>query len=424
MRRGWLILLSLISGVSGAAAQDTTRAVLQLLYDNPKVRPGLVVLPAAGLDSVRAIVERDLDYSDRFEMIPLPAGMPPVGSPINWGPYRAMSAALAVELTRTAAGVTARLWDVGGGVIRREATMSLEVTGAGSSRLAIHRLSDEIVLWATGTPGIATTRILFISGNRVWRIDSDGHGPVAVTAPGRTAYSPAWAPDGRRFVFTEYQEGKWVVVLQGATTSTRQVFPTTATTVNLTPAVSPDGRRLAFARQVGRAYAIHQASLADLCCVERLTPGRFAENLSPTYSPDGRRIAFVSSRAGAPQIYAMSADGTDQELLVPYDYGASGASFAPDWSPDGNAVALHRQLGGGFQVMVFDLTTDRVRQVTSEGRNEDPSWAPDGRHIVFVSDRTGRQQLHVIDLETARVRVLRTPAAALLPAWSRRLPGP
>lgn len=424
MRRGLLLLLLLAAGASEGRAQDTTRAVLQLLYDNPKVRPGLVVLPAPGLDSVRAIVERDLDYSDRFELIALPGGMPPAGLPINWAPYRAMNAALAVQLVRTSGGVTARLWEVATGTARREATVALDAAGTGASRMAIHRLSDDLVLWATGTAGIAATRILFVAGNRVWRIDSDGHGLTPATAPGRTAYSPAWAPDGRRFVFTEYQEGKWVVVLQGAASATRQVFPTTATTVNLTPAIAPDGRRLAFARQVDRAYAIHQANLADLCCVERLTPGRFAENLSPTYSPDGRRIAFVSSRAGAPQIYAMSADGTDQELLVPYDYGASGASFAPEWSPDGNAIAFHRQFGGGFQVMVFDLATDRVRQVTSEGRNEDPSWAPDGRHVVFVSDRTGRQQLHVIDLETARVRVLRTPAAALLPAWSRRLPGP
>ena len=42
----------------------------------PGVRPGVVVLPGRGpvLDSVRAIVARDLDYSDRFELITLPGG--------------------------------------------------------------------------------------------------------------------------------------------------------------------------------------------------------------------------------------------------------------------------------------------------------------------------------------------------------------
>lgn len=424
MRRLALAVFFLVLLPGFVSAQDTTRAVLRLLYDNPKERPGLVVLPAAGLDSVRAIVERDLDHSDRFELIPLPSTMTvPGAGPINWAPYRAMNAALAVELRRTAATVTVRLWDVASGTLRQETTRTMDIAGAGESRMALHRLSDEVVRWATGSPGIAASRILFVSDNRVWRVDSDGHGAAPVTAAGRTAYSPAWVPDGRRFVFTEYQEGKWVVVVQSTATNTRQVFPTTATTVNITPAISGDGRRIAFSRIVDRTYAIHQANLADLCCVERLTPGRFAENLSPTYSPDGRRIAFVTNRAGSPQVYVMSADGTDQELLVPYEYGLSGASFAPEWSPDGGALAFHRQGGGSFQVMIFDLATDRVRQLTSEGSNEDPSWAPDGRHVVFVSTRTGRQQLHIIDLETARVRSLRTPGVALLPAWSRRLPG-
>lgn len=406
------------------AAQDTTRAVLRLLYDNPKLRPGLVVLPAAGLDSVRAIVERDLDYSDRFELIPpLSAATSRGSAATNFGPYRSMDAVLAVELVRAPSGLTTRLYDVVTGSVRQEATFPVDLSGVGEGRMAVHRLSDEIVRWATGTPGIAASRILLVSDNRIWRVDSDGYGATAVSPAGRTAYSPAWSPDGRRFAFTEYQEGKWILVLQTVATGTREVFPTTATTVNITPAFSGDGRRIAFSRVVDKAYSLHQANVPDRCCVERLTSARFAENLSPTYSPDGRRIAFVTNRAGMPQIYVMSADGTDQELLVPYEYGVSGASFAPDWSPDGSTIAFHRESGGSFQVMVFDLTTERVRQLTSEGRNEDPAWAPDGRHLVFVSNRTGRGQLHIIDLETARVRQLRTPGTAQLPAWSRRLGG-
>ena len=424
MRRVLLasVLLAILAARS-LAGQDTTRAVLRLVYDNPKVRPGLVVLPAPGLDSVRAIVERDLDYSDRFEVIPVSVGTPAPSTPLNFAPYRAMNVALAVEIRRGGAGVLVRLHDVASGTLRQETSASIETAGVGAGRLGVHALADELVRWATGTPGIAASRILFVSDNRIWRMDSDGYGATAITPAGRTAYSPAWSPEGRRFAFTEFVEGKWQVVLQTMATGTRIVFPTTATTVNITPAFSPDGRRIAFSRVVDRSYSLHQASVADLCCVERLTAGRFAENLSPTYSPDGRRIAFVTDRAGSPQIYAMSADGTDQELLVPYDYGVSGASFAPDWSPDGNTIVFHRGAGGSFQVMVFDLATERVRQVTSEGRNEDASWGPDGRHLVFVSNRTGRGQLHVIDLETSRVRMIRTPATALLPAWSRRLGG-
>ncbi len=407
------------------AAQDTSRVELRLFYTNSRTPPSLVVLPAPGLDSVRTILERDLDYSDRFTLIRLPESvLTPASDGINWAPYRAMNADLALELSAVGGRVRARVWDVAAEAVRRETAVEIQISGTGEGRMGIHRLSDEVVQWVTGAPGVAATRLLYVSGNRVWRVDSDGYGATPLTPPGRTAYSPAWSPDGRRFVHTEYLEGKWQLVLQTVATGTRTIFPTSQTTENLTPSFSADGQSLAFSRRVDRGYAIHQASVRDLCCVERLTVDRFAESLNPTYSPDGRRIAFVTTRPGAPQIYVMSADGTGQELLVPYRYGVDGPSFAPDWSPDGASLAFHRQAGETFQVWVYEVATGRVRQVTSTARNEDPSWAPDGRHLVFVSNRTGRGRLHVIDLETGRVRVLDTPAPAQLPAWSRRLAGP
>src|SRR5436190_2507818 len=73
--------LLLAVGPSGrpAAAQDTSaidRGVRIGIIYRPGVRPGMVMLPrkGMGLDSVRAIVARDLDYSDRFEIISLPGG--------------------------------------------------------------------------------------------------------------------------------------------------------------------------------------------------------------------------------------------------------------------------------------------------------------------------------------------------------------
>ena len=113
----------------------------------------------------------------------------------------------------------------------------------------------------------------------------------------------------------------------------------------------------------------------------------------------------------------MASDGTDQELLVPFDFGSSGASNGPDWSTDGTMVVFHREYSGSPQIVTYDLAARQLRQRTSSGRNEDPSFAPDGRHVVFVSNRTGRRQLHVLDLETGRVRQVMTPGEARLPAW-------
>jgi TolB protein len=135
-------------------------------------------------------------------------------------------------------------------------------------------------------------------------------------------------------------------------------------------------------------------------------------------------MAFVSTRAGQPQIYVMAADGTDQELFAPFDFGTTGSSHAPEWSPDGASVVFHRDVNRSPQIFVLDAATRRVRQLTSAGRNEDPTWAPDGRHIAFVSDRSGQRQLWVIDMLTGRIRQLTFTGQVRLPAWSRRLTGP
>ena len=129
----------------------------------------------------------------------------------------------------------------------------------------------------------------------------------------------------------------------------------------------------------------------------------------------------MSTRAGSPQIYVMSADGTDQQLFAPFDYGATGSSYAPEWSPDGLHVAFHRDVAGAYQVFVMDVASRTVRQLTSEGSNEDPTWAPDGRHLAFASTRTGVRQIWVMDLDTGRVRQLTRQEGARLPSWSPRL---
>src|SRR5207245_9936924 len=76
------VLVSLLSfgpTVRRSDGQDTSaidRGVRIGIVYRPGVRPGMVVLPvhAPALDSARVILARDVDYSDRFELITLPGG--------------------------------------------------------------------------------------------------------------------------------------------------------------------------------------------------------------------------------------------------------------------------------------------------------------------------------------------------------------
>jgi TolB protein len=340
---------------------------------------------------------------------------------VSYGIYKTLGAEFGVELAEASGGVTVRLHDLTAGQVRNQQSFALPPASDPSYRLEVHRIADEVARWATGTVGIAATRLLFVSGGRVYRVDSDGETITALTAAGQTSLSPAWSPDGQRFAYTLLVGGRGGVNVQTLASGAVLQAPGTNTGLNITPTFSPDGRLLAYAHSDETGTDIFLANVVDHCCAQRLTVGRYADNLSPTFSPDGRRIAFVSTRAGPPQIYVMAADGTDQELLAPFDYGATGSSNAPEWSPDGANVVFHREVAGSPQLFLVDVAGRRVRQLTSSGRNEDPTWGPDGRHITFVSDRSGQRQLWVIDVETGRVRQLRTLSAARLPAWSRRL---
>jgi TolB protein len=427
MRR--LLTFLLLSAAAGPlAAQDTTqvREGVRLGLEYSGTRPGLVVLPGAGLDSVRAIIRRDLDYTDRFEMVggDFGTGSEAPGDPggaVSYGIYKTMGAQLGVELASAPGGVAVRLHDINLQKVRNQQSFALPAETDPGFRLEVHRVADEIARWASGTPGLAASRFLFVSNGRVYRIDSDGEAAVPLTPEGVTSLSPVWSPDGGRIAYTRLEGGRGGVIVQSLAGGAPQVAPGAQSGLNITPSFAPDGRTLAFARSDETGTDIFTSNVVDRCCAQRLTVGRYADNLSPTFSPDGRRIAFVSTRSGPPQIYVMAANGTDQELLAPFDYGATGASNGPEWSPDGAKVVFHRDVSRSPQIFLVDVAGRRVTQLTSSGRNEDPTWGPDGRHIAFVSDRSGRRQIWIIDTETGRVRQLQTPGAARLPSWSRRL---
>src|SRR5262249_17620191 len=145
--------------VGEATAQDTSqvkdRVRVGVEYQ-PGVRPGLVVLPGPGLDSVRAMVRRDLDFSDRFEMVPVDNSVTTdvTPGPVNYGIYKTLGVAFAVELVEAQGGVTARLHDVARSQVANQQVFPLPPAPDAGFRLEVHRMSDEIARWATGTVGL------------------------------------------------------------------------------------------------------------------------------------------------------------------------------------------------------------------------------------------------------------------------------
>lgn len=212
------------------------------------------------------------------------------------------------------------------------------------------------------------------------------------------------------------------------------------------PALSPDGTRLAWAQPVDGQSAVHVAN-ADGSDPQRLSHGTW--DFLPRWSPDGRWIAygaespdndvFVVPSDGGEARQLTSGPGNDvavgwlpdgsgvvlyrsglgdlQTMVAPMDGGpvrplvpSLGGNQHAVVSPDGSKVAFDLHRGGESTIWVQDLGGGPPRQLTTEGLEEgNPPrnmWSPDGRRVVFVSRRTGTGDLWTADVETGELQQL------------------
>ena len=425
-----LALLAAGALPSGASAQDSTGVRLGLVYQT-EYQPGFVVLPFGGqggtagaATTIRQLIRRDLDYSDRFELKDATGVV--AGEPVNAALWKERGAdwVLEGEVTPRAGGVSLRLrlHDAVYGQVKGEQTFALPASGAPNFRMAAHAASDAVVRWATGHPGYAASRIAFTLGGRgrkeIYVVDSDGEGMRPLTSDGSIALSPSWSPDGGRLAYSSYKGGGMVLYERDLGTGAERVI-SERSGLNMTPSYSPDGATLAFATTVGTETEVVTWDRSR--GMRQQTRGGRSASFSPSWAPDGARFAFVSDRLGEPAIYVMSPGGA-ATLVSEYVYGRRGYAASPDWSPRGSEIAFHARAGGSFQIVVVNADGSGQRLLTNSGRNEDPSWAPDGRHLVFASTARDGGGLFVLDTVTGRTRKL-VGGAAGLPDWSPSLAG-
>lgn len=272
-------------------------------------------------------------------------------------------------------------------------------------REAAHRYADDIVLFLTGEPGIARTKIAFVSnksGNKeIYVVDYDGQGLRQVTKNKSINLSPAWSPDGRQLAYVSFKKGDSdVFVIDLVTGGDRLVAGGHG--VQGAPSFSPDGASILYSHTEGRESEIFLVPAAG--GKPRRVTRQGGINTSPSWSPDGRRLVFTSDRSGNPQLYVTDVDGGVPRRLT---FLGSWNDLA-SWSPQGDRVAYASRQEGGFRVGLVDpsgLGEEKLLTV-GPGSDEHPSWAPNGRHLVYSSTRGGGSGLYVLHADSGRSRVL------------------
>ncbi len=105
-------------------------------------------------------------------------------------------------------------------------------------------------------------------------------------------------------------------------------------------------------------------------------------NTAPAISPDGRAVAFVSDRTGSLEIYVVGLAPGSEEVAITHD---GGQNMQPDWSPDGRWIAFHSRRRGG--VWIVPSTGGTPQQVVDRGSS--PAWSPDSERLVYTPDEGG-----------------------------------
>jgi TolB protein len=300
-----------------------------------------------------------------------------------------------------------------------------EAASQDMARTIAHRFADDIILrLGGGINGIAETKIYFVSSRsgskEIWVMDYDGQNQHAVTHLGSISLSPRISPDNSRVAFASIGREGWSIRLYSLELDRPVAFPAgTAGGSNLSPAWSADGTKIAFssARTGDPEIWVADASGSNL---RRLTTFR-GPDVSPTWNPrTNAQLAWVSGRTGLPQIYTMDQDGANIQRITDGGYAVS-----PSWSPNGQLLAFswNRKYGpgdpGGVDIHVIDLASKNYIQLTHEsGSNDFPSWAPDGRHIVFERAIGGHHEIWSMLADGTDQRQLTHSGNNFMPNWS------
>lgn len=188
--------------------------------------------------------------------------------------------------------------------------------------------------------------------------------------------------------------------------------------MNVSPAISPDGKHIAFLSEKS-LFSIdlfladaetgeNIRKLSSKLTNEDIDEYSFIES-SGAFSPDSRKFAFSVFSRGRSKLMVVDVQTGKQLMLEAMGNISEFANIA--WSPDGETVAFSGLQNGHSDIYLYSLETKTLTQLTDDGYSDyQPSFSRDGKRIVFSTDRVSLQSdsrsvdipmnIAVIDLET------------------------
>ena len=264
-------------------------------------------------------------------------------------------------------------------------------------RRQAHAFADDFVQ-ALGRKPIALTKVAFkAESNRrseIYIADFDTHNAQPVTQDASIVAAPCWVSGRMALYYVSYKLDNPSIFYHNLSSGERKTFARYNGS-NVSPAVSPDGRKVAMILDKDGWTDLY-VSNSDGTDLRRLTNSRQDES-SPCWSPDSKWICYASKEKERRALSKISVSGGEPQRIA-----TAGvlSPTEPDWSPDGKWIAFTSQ-GGGFSICVVPATGGTATVLVA---GEDPSWAPNSRTLIYGRRLGGRYTLSLLDVPTKQYK--------------------